>query len=247
MGRNSYFLVLVFVFISCSSSDDQGSINPANDSLSSLVAVNQTEVDNIIACASSSVNENEVIVYFYPRTGVTDIRYFETANVNANKNNYANYVRVDLQAVDIFNGYLKKFSRTTSEEKWVIISFMENGILHLSNPIRLKHRTQNTDFSDVLTITETIASMPLFSWEASVSPEDAIYFQVVSNARDELLSGTYTIESRFQYYKTDNVVLNITQGIPPSLIAGANYNFTLMGVSADNWVNTLIEKSFTVE
>jgi hypothetical protein len=69
----------------------------------------------------------------------------------------------------------------------------------------------------------------------------------VSNARDELLSGTYTIESRFQYYKTDNVVLNITQGIPPSLIAGANYNFTLMGVSADNWVNTLIEKSFTVE
>ena len=96
MGRNSYFLVLLFVFISCASSDEQGDVNLLNDSLDSLVAVNQIEVDNVIACASSSANENEIIVYFYPRAGATDIRYYETENANTDKNNYRNYVEVDL-------------------------------------------------------------------------------------------------------------------------------------------------------
>jgi hypothetical protein len=247
MGRNSYLVVLLFIFISCASSDDPGSINPIDDSLVNLVAVNQVEIDNIIACASSSENANEAIVYFYPRTGATDIRYYETDNATLDKNNYSNYEKVDLQTMDVFNGYLKKISRITSEEKWVIISYMENEVLHLSNPIRLKHLSQETVFSGVLTIDQTTAGMPIFSWEASELPEDEIYFQVMTDDRNELLSGTYTVESSFQYYKTDNVVLDITQGTPPNLIPGATYNFTLMGVSIDNWVNTLIEKSFTVE
>ncbi len=247
MGSNSYYIIFLFVIISCASSDDPGNIVLTNDSLDSLVVMNQIEVDNVIACASASENENEVIIYFYPRVDATDIRYYETKDVEVDKNNYANYTKKDLQSEDIFKGYLKKFKRITPKEKWVIISFKEDGILHLSNPIRLKHRTQNTVFSSELTIDEATALMPVFSWEASAIPEDAIYFQVVSDAQDELLSGTYTEESSFQYYNIANVVLNITVVTPPSLIPGADYNFTLMGVSEDNWVNTLIEKPFSVE
>lgn len=247
MGNSKYYIIFSLIISSCTSSDDPGNIVITNDSLDSLVAANQIVIDNIIACASASENENEIIAYFYPRTGASDIRYYETENATVDKNNYANYTKVDLQSEDLFNGYLKKFRRNTSEEKWVIISFLEDGILQLSNPIRLKHRSQNTIFSSELAIDENLASMPIFSWEASELPEDAIYFQVVSNAQSKLLSGTYTEETSFQYYKTDNVILNITTSQPPSLIPGEHYHFTLMGVSEDNWVNTLIEKPFTVE
>ena len=48
----------------------------------------------------------------------------------------------------------------------------------------------------------------------------------------------------FQYYKLDNVVLNVTRETPPALQLGMNYGFTLMGVSEDNWVNLVIEKNF---
>jgi hypothetical protein len=86
--------------------------------------------------------------------------------------------------------------------------------------------------------------MPVFMWDDGAIKENKIYFEVISNTKDELLSGTYTFQKRFQYYKLDNVVLNITQGIPPQLNPIHSYNFTLMGVSEDNWVNLFIEKSF---
>jgi len=58
------------------------------------------------------------------------------------------------------------------------------------------------------------------------------------------LSGTYTFEQHFSYYVLDNVVLNITEETPPVLETATPYNFTLMGVSEDNWVNLFIQKSF---
>jgi hypothetical protein len=76
--------------------------------------------------------------------------------------------------------------------------------------------------------------------------KDAIYFQVVSDDSDDLLSGTYTFETQFKYYDLDNVVLNVTRETPPDLIPDQTYGFTLMGVSENNWVNTFAQISFTV-
>ena len=90
--------------------------------------------------------------------------------------------------------------------------------------------------------------MPKFSWINNQFGDNAIYFQVVSDAQNNLLSGTYTVENEFQYYNTSNVVLNITTEEPPLLSIGALYNFTLMDVSTDNWVNLFIlNKNFIVE
>ena len=86
--------------------------------------------------------------------------------------------------------------------------------------------------------------MPIFSWEDGIIKENAIFFEVISEANDELLSGTYTFERHFQYYILDNVVLNITEEEPPILQANTPYNFTLMGVSEDNWVNLFIQRGF---
>lgn len=242
MKRINVFLACLFLFVACNSDDvirDQ-----IDDTLATLVAQNTVEIDNVIACASGSVDPNEVIVYVYPRSGATDIRYFETENANVNKDEYQNYTEIDLPEEDFFNGYLKTFTRQTSEEKWVIISFRESGIVHLSNPIRLKHQSQNTLFTSQVAIDQSQEGMPLFDWNPLVQPQDAIYFQVVSDASNELLSGTYTFESRFRYYQLDNVVLNITEETPPELVTNTDYGFTVMGVSEDNWVNTLLQTEF---
>lgn len=242
------YILIVFLLISCDDDDttENTDVNTV-ETLADLVAQNDIEIDNVIACASGSDNLNEIIAYVYPRPGATDLKYFETTNATVDKNDYSEYIEIDLPTQDFFNGYLKTFTRQTTEEKWVIVSFRESGILHLSNPIRLKHQTTNTAFTDQVTVDQTEFGMPLFTWANLSDEENAIYFQVVSDQTDELLSGTYTFEEQFQYYELDNVVLNITLETPPELISETNYGFTLMGVSEDNWVNVLAQRSFVTE
>ena len=88
----------------------------------------------------------------------------------------------------------------------------------------------------LIILNESTAWMPLH--------DNAIYFQVISDTNDDFLSGTYTFEKSFQYYVLDNVVLNITRETPPQLATTQPYNFTLMGVREDNWVNLFIATSF---
>ncbi|SEL62376.1 hypothetical protein SAMN04487910_2830 [Aquimarina amphilecti] len=243
MTKTSYIICLLYCVL-CGCNNDESTISP-DTSLASLVFSNEIEIDNVIACASGSKSdENTIIPYLYPRPEAEDIRYFETSGIEVDKNNYQNYQQVMIEPTDVFNGYLKKITRITTEEKWVIVTFFEKGKLHLSNPIRLKHRTKPTEFIDEVMIDMNPEEMPIFSWEDGFFDDNKIYFQVISDSSNEFLSGTYTFERQFQYYKTDNVVLNITQGIPPQLDSTSLYNFTLMGVSEDNWVNLFIEKEF---
>ena len=239
----SYFLILV-TLVACSESDDTETANEPQ-TLVEMIAEGPVEFESVISCASGSENENEVIVYVYPRPGVTNIRYFETATTEVNPTDYENYEEVEVSGMDYFNGYLMQIKRQLDQEKWVLVTFEEDGVLQVSNPIRIKHLTQNTQFRSAVHIGSISTGMPLFSWGNIATPFDVIYFQVVSDANDELLSGTYTSEAIFQYYKTDNVVLNITEGTPPELVMDMDYNFTVLGVSEDNWVNLIAQKGFS--
>ncbi len=244
MIRPGYFIVILqFVLFAC----DKDDTVQVDDSLSSLVAVNEIVMDNVIACASGSNTDpdpNTIIAYAYPRPGATDLRYYETNSISDDKNDYTKYKRITITPQDVFNGYLKKFIRVTAQEKWVIITFFENNKLHLSNPIKLKHKTKPTEFSTDITITQDTPLMPIFAWDDGTIAENKIYFQVVADTDNNLLSGTYTFEKQFQYYKLDNVVLNVTTSTPPQLNSNDSYAITLMGVSEDNWVNLFIEKKF---
>ncbi|MFT5750637.1 MAG: hypothetical protein ACI828_000275 [Flavobacteriales bacterium] len=235
---------MLFFFVACASSDEPGDIVTEQQTLAILVAQSAFEIDTVIACASGSSNSNEIVVYVYPRANATALKYFETEDASVDENDYNAYTEVTLPAEDFFNGYLKTFTRETEVERWVIISFRESGKLHLSGPIRLKHISQNTVFSSAVTIDQSILGSPVFSWSTLASAQNAIYFQVVSNGMNDLLSGTYTTETDFQYYEVDNVVLNITTETPPDLSLGNEYGFTLMGVSEDNWVNDLVQIPF---
>lgn len=235
--------VLLLVLCNCSS-DKEEQLN----TLASAIEGKQVVLDNVIACAASSKEAGLVDVFLYPRTSVSNIQFYETVNAEVDKNDFSEYSLGNAPLIDVFNGYLLKFEAAFLEEKWVVVSFEEEGKIHISNPIRLKQKTKPTEYIDSnVAIDKTEALMPKFSWVDGVYDDTKIYFEVVSDAQDEFISGTYTFEKEFQYYKLDNVVLNITNGEPPVLVSGSSYNFSLLAVSEDNWVNLFSAVPFSID
>lgn len=211
-------------------------------------ANSQNPVGEVIACAASDAQNTAIsYVFYYPVVGATDIRYYETETTSVDPNDLSNYSRKDLQKEPIFNGKLERFIREQANETWCIVTFILQGVLHTSNPIRLKQMTKPSEWTNTVAIDHSVVTEPKFSWEDGTINENAIYFQVITDEQDRFFSGTYTIEKCFQYRNNANVVLDINTQIPPDLNMGDNYNFTLMGVSEDNWVNLVIQNVFTVQ
>lgn len=238
--RILFFTAIVFLIASCSTD-----MNNRDATLQEALSDTDIVRDNVIACAASNENDDLVSVFFYPRDGASNFQYYETSGIDVDKNDFDNYFGLELATTDVFNGYLKKFEIALSEEKWVIVSFEEAGKIHLSNPIRIKHMTKPTEYlPEAVTVEQEIEGMPKFTWNDGSYTDTAIYFQVVSRQNGDLLSGTYTYDKAFQFYDTQNVVLNITKGSPSALKVNTSYGFTMLAVSEDNWVNQLSEINF---
>lgn len=237
------FLVGIFLF-GCSNEDQEASLT-----LENIVGNSEFVLGNVIACAATHQEKESINVFFYPRDGVTDIQYFETENALVDNTDFSNYLLVNSPLLPVFNGYLNKFEVPWyPTEKWAIVTFRENNQVHISNPIRLKQQTKPTEYLSGNLAIDASSNMPKFSWMDGSYDDSIIYFQVMSDdATNNLLSGTYTTERQFQYYKLDNVVLNITMGTPPVLSQNISYRLTLMAVSEDNWVNLIAERAFGVE
>lgn len=235
--------IVALLIISCSTDAE----NILASTLDSSLASKEVVVDNVIACAASNANDDLISVFFYPRPNTTNFKYFETEDATFDKNDFENYISVEYPIRDVFNGFLKKFEVSAVNEKWVIVAFDEGGKTHLSNPIRLKQNTKPTEYISQNVSVEASTTMPNFTWQEGRYNDTKIYFHVISDVANNLLSGTYTFERSFQYYNLNNVVLNVTEGTPPILKSKSTYNFTLMGVSEDNWVNLFSEVPFQVE
>jgi len=204
-------------------------------------------VDDVIACAASADGDNNVsFVYYLPIEGATNIQYFENSDL-LDKNNFDLYTSFELEKEAVFNGKLERYIRNGLTESWCIVSYETEGEINISNPIRLKNITKPTEWTDEVTINTENSLMPQFFWEDGFIAENAIYFEVLTDKQNDFISGTYTFDKWFQFYKLENVVLNITEEEAPVLIEDEEYNFTMLGVSEDNWVNLAIEKSFIAE
>ena len=236
-------LIILFcglLIVSCSDN------NIAKDTsiLQNYLETHPFETGAVIACAGNNSTNSKVQVYYYPESGATNIHYYESDIANE-KDNYASYKQVVLIENPFFNDYLRFFEKEFISEKWIIVTFEKENEIKVSNPIRLKQISKATQWFNDVKINVTEAESPIFDWSSVQDDQDAIYFQIVSDASNNLLTGTYTYDTYFQYYNVTNVVLNITTGIPPHLIIGNDYQFTLMGVSEDNWINVLIQRPFT--
>ncbi len=238
-------LCIILLLMGCKSEDD---LNDTTN-LSQILSTTNFEVGAVIACAASDVNNpNQANVYFLPESGATNFRLYETASVEVNPNDFSNYTEVLLEDTPFFNGFLREYAILLNEEKWVVVTFQLNNEIKVSNPIRTKQVSKPSDFTQEIEVNQSVSLMPQFSWTDNQFGDNAIYFQVVSDVAQNVFSATYTFESNFQYYNTSNVVLNVTQGNPPDLESGLTYNFTLMDVSEDNWVNAItLNTNFTVE
>lgn len=243
MKLTKFVIILLFVS-SCSKSDDA---LPVYNTLEEYANNRTTEMGAVIACAAKEENTNAILTFFYPEEGISNIQYFETEDATFANDDFGNYNRVDLISSPFFNGHLRFFSSNPTIEKWIVVTYELDGEIKISNPIRTRQLTKPTVWNDAVNIDSDTPLMPKFSWLANALGDNAIYFQVISNAQGNLLSGTYTYENQFQYYDTSNVVLNITEGMPPELTDDLEYNFTLMDVSLDNWVNLVIQKSFIAQ
>ena len=232
------------IFIACSESE---SIEPRN--LAELITQNASlELDEVIACAASAKNDQSTsYIYYYPIPEAKNIQYFETSSVAIDPNDLSNYKKKTLISEDVFGGYLKRFVRTGLDEIYCIVTYETEGKFHKSNPIRLKNATKPTEYTNVVAIDFSELLMPSFTWEDGIIAENAIYFHVISDNDNNFISGTYTFEKNFQYYKLDNVVLDINRETPVDLQLNEVYNFSMLAVSLDNWVNLIIEKSFTAQ
>jgi hypothetical protein len=236
-------IFIVLTLLSCADSVDEIAVT-----LKTYLDTNNFETGAVIACAASDNETGNILTFYYPKEGATDARLYETSSANVDNADFSNYNQVFIESEPIFNGFLRRFPQKSPSEKWMIVTFEMDGEIKISNPIRTKQITKPTLWEDIISINQSQPLMPIFSWQNNFVGDNAIYFQIVSDADDNLLSGTYTNENQFQYYKLDNVVLNVTQGNPPNLQTGLTYNFTLMDVSIDNWVNVVtLNKSFTLQ
>jgi len=196
----------------------------------------------LIACAAGNKTDVNLLtsVFYYPIEGTHDVKYFESREENPV--DFSSYYERKLPESDFFNGYLKRFKIDNNEAKWVILTYLVEDSLRISDPIRLKTNFRPTEQSCTVEIDETS-----FEWEDGIYDDNIIYFQVVTDSENNLISGTYTKERNFTFKDYSNVVLDIRdENMVPDLIKGAAYNFTLMGISDDNWVNLFCETSFSI-
>jgi hypothetical protein len=222
------------------------------DILSDYLAENSNlERADLIACAAGTElgldgeGKFPTSVFFYPAEGATDFRYFETTNL-ADSSDFTKYTQKFLSDEPVFNGYLWKFNNIDFEkERMGVVTYKTADKIHVCTPIRLKKNPKPTEINpDLLEITENGLN-PKFTWEDGLIDESVIYFQVVKDHQGNLVSGTYTYEKEFVFYDLSNVVLNIRDVLPaPTLLPASEYEFTLMAVSEDNWVNLICVKPF---
>ena len=247
-----YAIILVCLYFSSCQGDDIVVLD--DHILEDYIALNsELESDFLIACAAGKeggmhgIPEESTAIYFYPIEGATDYRYYETENI-ADSLNFEKYKRVDLSIDPVFNGYLQRWNRHDFDgERMAIVTYQSEGKLHISDPIRMKTNPKPSEVNPDLVEIEVEPSKVHFEWQDGIINENVIYFQVVADGMGNFVSGTYTYDRSYTFYDTSNVVLNITTDPNPTLISGNEYSFTMMAVSEDNWVNLLIQQTFTAQ
>jgi len=236
-------IIICFFFIACDANDNEEILDL---SLSNYLFNREIETGAVIACSASDATSNTIFTFFYPENGATNFRFYNSINTAIDQLDYSKYTLASTESEAFFNGYLRRYLTEKNEAHWIIITYELEDEIKISNPIRTKQIEKPTVWNDAVAIDLSMPLMPHFTWENNAVGENAIYFQVISNANNDLISGTYTYENNFKFYDVSNVVLNIS-GATPALENQNGYNFTLMDVSLDNWVNLVSQKAFITQ
>jgi hypothetical protein len=257
MIKEEFLFLIILCTLCFSCSEDNDTTTPRN--LQEYIAtISNKDFGNVIACAANANGSSSLTyIFYYPEEGATDIRYYEADSLSIpDVNDLSSYSRQILDVNDVFGGKLQRFSRTGDVENWCLVTYMLNGKLHKSNPIRLKNASNKTTYTDQITIEYPTTLTPKFTWSDFGETDNDIYFKVVSEKEEgTFLSGVYIgadQEKVFQYqdFTNSNIDQNLYSLIntttPPDLQKDVEYVSTVMAVTKDNWVNTIIEEPFVL-
>lgn len=240
------FILASIMFASCSTGGE-GNGGPVYTNLAEYIA-NHSVLDSagLIACAASDELDSNTVYIFYllPDSLFNEPRLFETDSIVADDKDFSQYKEKTWPTEPLFNGRMARVVRNDAQESWSILNGKGMGSFYQCNPIQLKHQGKATEHSTKMDIDLTDPMAPVFSWEDGKIKENVIYFQAISDAQGNLISGTYTTDKHFKYNDFSNVVFDINLMSPPPLRPKQQYHITLMAVSLDNWVNLFIEKDF---
>ena len=192
-------------------------------------------------------NKGETYIYFEPIGAAFDFRYYETEDTTVSPSDFSNYKRRSLTDISQFDGEFRRFSHSSAAEVWCLVTYISEGKLHISAPIRTKNQTRQTEWKTTVAIDNTTTLKPVFTWLDTSYAESETYFQVFTKKDASLLSGTFTVENTFQYYNEDNIIGKIHTGTPEELVLDEDYKFFLFGISSDNWINMVIQNIFIAQ
>ena len=217
--------------------------------LEEYIAVNSDKTMAVALAFGGTANGNkeETYIYFYPIEGAFNYRYYETENTTVSRIDFSNYKRRSLKDIPQFDGKLRRFSHSSSAEVWCLITYISDGKLYISAPIKTKNNTRQTAWKTEVDIDYAKTLKPIFTWSDSIYAESETYFQVFTKSDDTFLSGTFTKEKTFQYSDASNVIDVIHTDTPPDLVLDDNYKFILFGISGDNWINMVIQNTFIAQ
>ena len=221
--------------------DDQAQWKPHNQLVACAAGGQEGFLDDPTAPLS---------MFFYPKLYSTNFKYFESSSLEIDTGDLAQFIERDVPIEPLFNGFMARFPLPKpSEDRWARVSFVSNDTLWYCKPVRYKIYEKPTQFRpEILSVSIDSAFQPTFHWPSEGDASNIIYFQIVVDERGDALSATYTTEKTFSYYILDNVVFNVTRPGPIlPLLPQRDYSIVLMGISDDNWVNTIAETSFRTE
>ncbi len=245
-------LVATVLFFSCGKEEDTAPVG----SLQAYVDDNGTwtPFNELIACAAGGQSgflddpTGPLSMFFYPKPYSTNFKYYETTSTSDDPNDLALFVEREVPQEPLFNGFMKRFILPEpAQDVWARVSYLSNDTLWYCKAVKVKYNAKPSTFApEICTVDLSEPLEPIFSWEDEADNENVIYYQLVSDERGDALSATYTTDQQYQFYNTENVVLNVTRPGPIlPLLPNKDYNFILMGVSEDNWVNLIVAKPFT--
>lgn len=242
--KNTILYILSIIVLAFNTSCNNDDPTPTN--LKSYLNSKSNKIDDVIACAASSEDEKQTLVYFYPRPNTSNFRLYLANSSEILKTDTENYTLQNIEDKSAIGNTLRVFTINSEQQQvWAIVSFEENNQISYSNPINLKHISSPTIYNDDIIITKN--ENPSFEWENILGKDNttnAIFFEVINNNQNQLISGTYTLEPKYEYLNNQNVVLIITPENTTKLNPSEDYEFLVLGVSEDNWVNFISTTSF---
>ncbi|MBX2817610.1 MAG: hypothetical protein KTR24_16495 [Saprospiraceae bacterium] len=247
----SFMVGVAILFVACSKDSD----DPAIGSLQEYVDQNpQWERTNqLVACAAGGQEgfledpDFPISMFFYPKLFSTNFRYYQMDDPMGDTSDLSLFQEHDVSWEPLFNGFMARFPLTPRDDVWGRVSFVSLDTLWYSKPVRFKTNQKPSVFLQDLLEVNPHPTAPILTWPTESDRENIIYFQILADDRGDAVSATYTTDKAFTYGNLSNVVFNVTRPGPlPELTPGKKYRWILMGISADNWVNTLSSKEFTV-